>query len=304
VISLPNSFTTRKALTRAGTYLLGRIEAYGKPILSAFDLSFLVEETRKVSAEQGLRLRKEQTFLQDFRKLKSNLFSSSQIAIDPDYHLKSILRVLSIPDLPAEEIVCLADPLAYVSHMSAMHRWGLTLRVPKYLQISKPEKALATECLNKIKHNKSAGSQSWPIRLEDIEHPNFVRKMPVKLHRSERIGASRLSPGSFTRLASIGQTFADMVQEPELCGGINHVLDVWEESAQTYLSMIVPAVDLFCSALAKSRAGYILDERLDLNHPLVEKWKKEALLFANKKLDPSKEYGSKTSKTWNLSINV
>ena len=126
----------------------------------------------------------------------------------------------------------------------------------------------------------------------------------MQVYNTERSGVSRISPGSFTRVASIGQIFADMMQAPDLCGGMSHVLSVWDEHAAAYLQLILDTVDSYCSDLGKRRAGYILEERLKMSHPLVDKWKSIVFLDAGGKLDPSKEYGIQTSEKWNLAINV
>jgi len=106
------------------------------------------------------------------------------------------------------------------------------------------------------------------------------------------------------RLSSIGQTFLDMLQKPDLCGGMSHILDIWEEHAETYLDEIVAAVDTTTSGLVKSRAGYILEERLELNHPGVGPWKALGQRGGSRKLDPSKEFTPTFSETWMISINV
>jgi hypothetical protein len=301
---VPRAFTTRRTLTKAGKYLLEQLEADGRPVFSDFQLSILVSEARASSKQEKLRMKADHSLIQDFRGLKKNLIASSKVASDQDYRQSAILRLITIPDRAAEDIVCLADPLAYISHLSAMQRWGLTLRVGKHLQISSPRKAIAKTYLDEMMEDAGVDPTTWPIKLDLVEHPNMVRKMPVTLYRSEKLGVSRLSSGSFVRVASVGQTFADMVQEPDLCGGMSHVIEVWEEHAATYLNLIVAAVNSFCSDLGKSRAGYLLEEKLKLSHPLINKWRETSLSGAFRKLDPAKEYSAQTSKSWNLSINV
>jgi hypothetical protein len=301
---LGKSFTIRKTLSVAGAYVLRQVEAAGKPVLSDFHFSLFVARAREVSKIEKLRLRDGQTLLQDFNRLKKNLIASSKIASDPDYRKTSICRVLSIPDLSAEEVICLVDPLAYISHLSAMQRWGLTLRVSKSVLISQPNLTLASGRLREMMEQSGVDFQSWPIHLSQVQHPHCVRKMPVSVNVTERFGISNNSPGSFSRVASVGQTFADMVEAPDLCGGMIHVLNAWESHAALYLPMIVEAVDTFCGDLGKSRAGYILDERLGLGHPLIAKWKANSIFGDRRKLDPSRAYGLNTSRTWNLSINV
>ena len=112
------------------------------------------------------------------------------------------------------------------------------------------------------------------------------------------------SRGSSVRLSTIGQTFLDMLQKPDLCGGMYHVLDVWEEHAETYLNDIVAAVETASSGIVKSRAGYILEERQGLHHPGIERWKVSGQRGGSRKLDPAKEFAPTFSATWMISLNV
>ena len=95
----------------------------------------------------------------------------------------------------------------------------------------------------------------------------------VRIYQSKTAGAFLKIRGNDARLSTIGQTFLDMLQRPDLCGGMSHVLDVWEEHAETFLEEVVTAVDTATSGLVKSRAGYILEERLGLWHRRIEPWR-------------------------------
>ena len=117
-------------------------------------------------------------------------------------------------------------------------------------------------------------------------------------------GANLTIRGSDVRISTIGQTFLDMLQKPDLCGGMPHVLEVWEQHAETYLDSIVAAVDSASSGLVKSRAGYILQEYLGLNHSSISDWTAFSQRGGSRKLDPSQNYAPTYSETWMISINV
>ena len=82
------------------------------------------------------------------------------------------------------------------------------------------------------------------------------------------------------------------------------MLDVWEEHAETYFDEIVAAINTAKSGLAKSRAGYILEERLGLHHRDIESWKMCAQRGGSRKLDPSKKFAQIYSKKWMISLNA
>ena len=83
-----------------------------------------------------------------------------------------------------------------------------------------------------------------------------------------------------------------------------HVLEVWEEHAATYLDEIASAVDQAVNGLVKSRAGHIIQERMGLDHPLVENWKACGQQGGSRKLDPARDFAPAFSETWMISLNV
>ena len=110
--------------------------------------------------------------------------------------------------------------------------------------------------------------------------------------------------GEETRISSIGQTFADMLGESGLCGGMRHVLDVWEREAAQWVPEIAASVDKLTSKIAKVRAGYILSELLEIEHPAIERWEQFAQRGGSRKLDPEGEYLPSFSERWMISLNV
>lgn len=110
--------------------------------------------------------------------------------------------------------------------------------------------------------------------------------------------------GSFVRATEIGQTFLDMLESPERCGGMSHVLDVFNNHAEKYLKQIVERIDRTETKLTKVRAGYIISELLGISNPTVESWSQFAQRGGSQKLDPKAVYASQFSERWMLSLNV
>lgn len=292
-----------RKLTRAGAYLSNMVEEHGKPIIMPFEFFRLICRMYREAPRRQLYLRRKTPTLDDYNRLKLMLREANAIGTDRDYGRRGVIRVMAVPDLPAEDIICLVDPTYYVSHLSAMQRWGLTNRRSDALMMTRPDRKTVAAQL-RIRMAESLGEDEEEHFLKIVRHPKRVRRRPVRIHESKTAGTSIQSRGSDVRVSTIGQTFLDMLQEPGLCGGMAHVLDVWDEYAGTYLNEIVAAVDTAASKLVKSRAGYILEERLGLQHPGIERWKAFGQRGSSRKLDPAKPFAPTFSEAWMISLNV
>lgn len=205
----------------------------------------------------------------------------------------------------AEEVACIADPFAYISHLSAMQKYGLTDRSPQALHLTTPKRSIWNILRDAKLLEDFPDVQS--IERPALNRPGFeetIRRRPVIVHASSHPWTPTPISGEEARITSIGQTFADMLTEPKLCGGIRHVLDVWEGQADQWAEEIIKAVDLLDSKIAKIRAGYILTEVMDINHPTIHNWEHHAQRGGSRKLDPDAEYAPVFSEKWMISINV
>ena len=289
-------------LTRAGKHLRDHLADRGEPVITPFEFFHIVWRMHQAN-DSKLYLRHDTPDKKDCERLRSMLKEARVTAPDPDYGGR-VIRILSVPDQPAEVIVCLVDPTVYISHLSAMQRWGLTNRVPNALMLTRPDRATANIQRRERMSEILDTDEDNPFTLNVDAHPAQVRRRPVQVHGSKTAGAWVRSRRDNTRLSTIGQTFLDMLQKPDLCGGMNHVLDVWEEHAETHLNEIAQAVDAASSGLVKSRAGYIIEERLGLSHPKVEPWKALGQRGGTRKLDPAKGFAPEYSDTWMISLNA
>jgi len=298
---IPVIYPTR--LTRAGHRLAELLEENGKPVLTQFDLFQIVRKMYRDHGGRKLYLRNNAPAKDDYIRIVADLKKTAVVAADRDYG-KRVIRVLAVSDLPAEDIVCLVDPTCYVSHLSAMQRWGLTDRRPDALALTRPDRRTATQRIQNYMRKALGEDQTTPLPLRIMGHPERVRRRAVQVHESKAAGAFLKNRGSEFRLSTIGQTFLDMLQRPDLCGGMSHILDVWEEQAENHLDDIVSTVNSCESSIVKSRAGYILEERLGLRHSTIESWKKFCQRGSSRKLDPTEAYAPTFSETWMISLNV
>lgn len=227
------------------------------------------------------------------------------IAPDTDFHSGVWRVVQSTNSGTAEEIACISDPFCYVSHLSAMQRYGLTERNPEALHLTTPARPL----WNKLRNKKMAYDLTGEL---DGEHPPLVRigfkgmlrRRPVVVHESSHPAKPVEVRGENNRITSIGRTFADMLLTPSLCGGIRHVLDVWEKHGEQWAPQIIEEIDQIDSKITKVRAGYILTEILDIEDVRIDSWDKFAQRGGSRKLNPDAPYAPTYSERWMISINV
>lgn len=289
-------------LTPAEKYLEERLVSNGQAAITQYAffrlLQVMYREERAI-----LGLKNSEPSLKDHFRWRTNLYKAGLIRYDRDYKTR-LLRVLDVSVHSAAEIICLADPLCYISHLSAMQRWGLTNRAPKILTCTRPVKETATAQLAEIMAKHPDPLPPEHVRLRFIGHPEKVRGQTLHVTESKNAGACVTLPGTKVRMATIGQTFLDMLQHPRQCGGMPHVLDIYSEQALNWTEEIISTVDSCDNSLVKSRAGYILEQRLRINDKRVESWKNLVQRGGSRKLDPCKDYAPDYSETWMISLNV
>jgi len=247
---------------------------------------------------EGLYLRGPQMSQAEYARIRKGLLAAQIMANDLDYGGQAF-RVLAISDAPADEICCIVDPTCHVSYLSAMQRYGLTDRRPESLHISRPRP-------NPAHAKKSVDERLIPFP-EAIKHPETVRGRKIALHEfSGHIQPITLR-GTRTRIVSIGRCFVDMLLEPQRCGGMQHVLAVWEEHAARFKSEIIQEVDGLAMPAIKVKAGYILEERLGMQDEAFAHWQKLAETQTWGSLDadaPVNPLQDSRSQRWEIIINA
>ena len=291
--------------TRATKALSKLLEETQAAVITEYELFGIIQKLYK--SRQKLYLREKQPSIKSFRRLRNQLRTLRILRPDQDYPAHAN-RILLNSDWAADDICCTVDPFCYVSHLSAMQRFGLSERRPGSLMITVPGprigKKLIAEKMTRDHGDDVFSRIEGIVALHLVHHPSRVRRRTLSTFKTEHLGASIAIRGSHTRIATIGQTFVDMLEEPQHCGGMPHVVDVWQEHAQPHLDTIISAVTNCDKAITKIRAGYLLDELMGIADPRVKSWSRFASRGGSRRLDPHKPYAPTHSEKWMLSINA
>lgn len=295
-LSLPISYPVAKAILR-------RLASLGRPIFTDYDLGRVVFATLTQSDTTHPSASPD-----DYVKFVHQLIDTGAVEARKDFRPGTVFQLIGHPTYPPAELACLVDPFAYVSHLSAMEHYGLTDRFPSVLYLSTPPNAewrafatnrMKTELRDAFEHYLNSG---FPL-LRNIGITKIERTTVHILRRTNR-GAFKTISDKNLRVATVGRTFLDMLREPQLCGGIQHVIDIYRHNAKDYLRLIVDEFDAHGSAIDKVRAGYLLTEVCQLESETFRSWETFAQRGGSRKLDAEADYSDAFSEKWKLSINV
>jgi hypothetical protein len=295
------------------TALALEIGHLNQPVVTSYQLGqlvFLLYATKTYKGENLDRLQKDYPNRSDYSRRVIELVEAGVLQEKKTVPNPEVFTVLGKEQASSGEVACCVDPFSYVSHLSAMEWHGLTDRIPKILFISSPAPRDWRKFALK-KMQKDLGSNEHYVSYLDSGLPplrrlSFTKAAGKTIHRH-----ASLHTGAFTsiknrplRVSTIGRTFLDMVREPDLCGGIYHVLNTYQEHAERYLRLIVDEIDRHGTKIDKVRAGYILEERLALRHETINKWVRFAQRGGSRKLYANSEYSPQFSERWCLSLNI
>lgn len=286
------------------------IEELQQPVITIYELALIVFKLYLAKNYRyfKLRIKKATPTSREFRKAIDPLVKSDVLKPSKDFRGNKVFEIFGRKNPDVAEIACVVDPFAYLSHLSAMSYHGLTDRLPRTLFLSSPPSSLwRAAALDRMKKDYGSHFQEFSDttlpRLSRIPFKK-IQSTLVECHNRTHLGAFRLVKNRSIRISTIGRTFLDMLREPQWCGGIEHVLNVFEEHAKRYLRLIVDEVDRHGNSIDKARAGYVLEERCNLTDPVIDKWAQSIQRGGSRKLNPSEEYSPRYSGRWSISLNV
>jgi len=299
-------------MSKASVYLFHQINNLELPIITISTIEALIDNMYQPENRAGLFLRDVKPKIRHVKKYTRQLLSDRVIATTAR---EGVYRVLNQEPLTIQEMISLADPYVYVAFLSAMQRWGLTNRQPKKFIFARPNKVLVKLYKQNEKQrekNEFYVERETPIQLPISHHSlsRIIQGNSKSVHVIEtRTPANTMwLGGEHTRISTLAATFVDMLYRPDMCGGMGHVVSVWENhilsKRKAVLKDLIAIVSKAESPILKVRAGYLLSERLKIQDPEIDLWKKFVARGGSRKLDPDKPYINFFSEEWMLSLNA
>lgn len=280
------------------------------PVITDYELARIVYRVITAGTVEGreLRLSRRTATRADFLSVRHSLINRGALIEDrgmPTAVLNTGAQARSDP----ETIFCAIDPFCYVSHLSAMVYHGLSNRIPKLLFFVSAAQAQWRE-LALARMERDLGDEFAGYRASNL--PVLVRHKVEKVqgltlnvtHTKDFGGGFRIAQDGLLRVSTLGRTYLDMLRRPDLCGGMAHVIELFEQNAKEHLSLIIGEVDKHGAPIDRVRAGYILEERCDVRDTRIDAWITSAQRGGSRRLDPEKEYRPIFSERWMISINV
>jgi hypothetical protein len=278
-----------------------------QPVISNYDLDMFIFNTLlkevqlKTLSQLRTRNQVEQSELKGITQL-------GVVSPHKDFPEKKVFNIIGKKGFDVGDMACSIDPFAYISHLSAMAFHGISDRIPNTLYLSTPppqkwaEFALIKmkkDCRGSLKDYLDKGYS----RLVRIKFDK-LNKHPVVRYSSIHWGAFKTIKDRKIRVSTLGRTFLDMVREPNNCGGMRHVVEVYKEFGPSYKKLIMDEVDRHGKQIEKSRVGYLLEEVCGIKDDQIEKWANFSQRGGSRKLDPTGEFSAFYSERWGISLNL
>jgi len=282
------------------------LSSLNRPAITDYQLGRIIYVlySEKKYKNFAFRIKKDIPERRDYQRYLEKLLEMGILSKNKAFPKNRVFNILNPQKFSNQEIICSVDPFSYISHFSAMEYHGLTDKILRTIFYT----TLTLSEWRKTAYEKMAKEIE---KLEDYDLPRMAYLCPEKFgkntvhcNRSKNVGGYQTITDSPLKVTKIGQTFLDMLQKPELCGGIYHVIEVFREYAERYIKLIIPVIYKHGKVIDKMRAGYILEEQCGIQNEQIDSWKRFAQRGGSRKLDPTQEYSHVYSEKWCLSINI
>ena len=205
------------------------------------------------------------------------------------------------------ELIFPLFPYAYLTHLSAMRHYSITDRIPKKIQIEIPSrpkwKSLLVEDIKKmdvLAKDKDMILNYLPRYPKSNEI--YFKKRILVSSTSKSLPYLTLDNG--VRVVEIGALFVEMINNPIECGGIEHVMDVFEEYGLIFKKKIYKAA-LESSLISQARIGFIFEQILEQSDTEILKMKSrnKDLRGGSRVFLTGEDFSNVINIEWNLSLN-
>lgn len=201
------------------------------------------------------------------------------------------------------EILFEVHPYAVLSHLSALVFHGLTGEQPKGMTAT-----VSTDVTGGLLPI-GTGPRDWEgVSRPAASAPARIFESSVtwlKIRPERFFGFEEYQPlGVPLRYTTLERTLIDGLQQPELCGGIAHVLSAWRLARDRIdLDVLLHQIERYGVAILRQRAGYVL-EQIALPHPLLDEWRATSHRGGSSRLVGAEPFSSLFDERWNLSLNA
>jgi predicted transcriptional regulator of viral defense system len=282
-----------------------RLAAENRRILSEWRAVVLLRRASREIAESSRRWVRTPQNPEEIRPILMRLCQSGELKSIEQFPSLYLVTAPYARSEAADEVEILMElqPLAALSHVSALAFHQMTEELPKEIHVSVPSDG--SSGLLPVGTDGNDWSNAGLVRGS---MPDAIADCPIHWHRlvSKRIfGMAEYDDRGFpVRVTTPERTLLDGLVHPEWSGGFTNVLKAWAAYRDlANVETIVQYVDRFGIAVLRQRVGFLL-EQLHLAHPALAQWTLLAHRGGSSKLNGGAAFASKYDERWQLSINA
>lgn len=264
-------------------------------------LLYILREDKSFQNQKIRNLRKDANLKRLFREVVEYLVSNGMVK-----RTSSGYFTISNSQVSDLEILCSLYPSGYISYLSAMRYYNLTNRFPKNIDFVAPPRTIwKKEQLSTLENNKIHDLKLGDSKFITPYPSQRVRVKGKYLNVHSRTPSYKYeTKGDTLRIIRIGDLFIEMLRYPELCGGFQHVFEIYEEMGDVLLEEIIESVEEFGSHIDKCRIGFILQCHLSIDDDRIKEWQASSpSRGGSRKMVSSLAYSDNYSEAWCLSLN-
>lgn len=263
-------------------------------------------ETKKYQ-DKEIPLRKNASLERRFIDFKDNLKISGFTKIGKNYILRNP------KEYKPADIICSIYPYTYISYLTAMRHYSLTDRLPTATQIvsidrSQWKKIKDAQYFDFIDRYAFNDSISRLYKKNNVPYPQGkegkVVGFPCQVHSKRKLNQYKQEESGI-KVIVIGDLFLEMLENFDLCGGIDHVIDIYINYAAIFTKEILKSLPKY-SDITQAKVGFLFEKVLKVNlGEYLQQVKKEQknARGGSRKFLANEPYSNVFSPDWNISLN-